>query len=330
MIRSIAIFAIFSQMLFASCVGLVYHHFGDKTPKSTSVTPELFKEHLKYLKDHNFTVLKASEALDLIDNLPKKCVVITADDAYLSIYTEAFHLLKEYNFPMTVFVTTEGVERKYPAYMSWEQMRELKESGLVEFGNHSYAHGKLINKEAFESDLIRSRDLIVKNLGTDNQIYAYPYGLFSDSMINVLQKHGYKAFVQHSGAFSATQDPLLYTRFSMADRHAKMSEFKLKVNSKAFEVVEAKPQKGFFDGAGYTLKLRVKKGGFNPEHFNCFYGGKRLEIDQIYNDKNIVGYQLEQIEVTKSVSSINCTARGNDGNYLWYSHAIFTPKVLAP
>jgi hypothetical protein len=40
-----------------SCVVLLYHHFSDTTPKSTSVSPKLFEQHLQYLQDNHFKVL---------------------------------------------------------------------------------------------------------------------------------------------------------------------------------------------------------------------------------------------------------------------------------
>ena len=43
----------------------------------------------------------------------EKCVSLTADDGFLSFYTEAFPLLVDYQFPMTVFVSTESIDKKY-------------------------------------------------------------------------------------------------------------------------------------------------------------------------------------------------------------------------
>jgi peptidoglycan/xylan/chitin deacetylase (PgdA/CDA1 family) len=78
---------LFSSILSAnSCVVLLYHHFSDSTPKSTSISPALFAQHLQYLQDNDFKVLKLKTMLERLDNddLPNKCVVLTADDAYQS------------------------------------------------------------------------------------------------------------------------------------------------------------------------------------------------------------------------------------------------------
>lgn len=322
MIRSVYIFLLLFATLNASCVSLVYHHFSADTPSATSVTPALFEEHLRYLKESNFSVITATKALDLMDNLPNKCVVLTADDAYLSVYTEAFPLLKKYNFPMTVFVTTEGVERKFGAYMSYEMMGELKRSGLFEFGNHSFAHKILLKEDEFRSDLIRSKDLIERHLGTDNNIFAYPYGVFNDEMVEVLQSEGYRAFAQHSGAFNASTNLQTLTRFAMASSFAEISLFKIKVNSKPFEIVSANPPKGFLDSSDLMLEIVVKNSGFNSKNFACFYGGKQL-AHEIYIEKENVKYIVKSVEITQKSSVINCTAPRDKGGYFWYSHAVF-------
>jgi peptidoglycan/xylan/chitin deacetylase (PgdA/CDA1 family) len=90
---------LFSSMLSAnSCVVLLYHRFSDSTPKSTSISPALFERHLQHLQDNDFKVLKLNTMLERLDNdnLPNKCVVLTADDAYQSIAKNAYPLLKKY------------------------------------------------------------------------------------------------------------------------------------------------------------------------------------------------------------------------------------------
>jgi peptidoglycan/xylan/chitin deacetylase (PgdA/CDA1 family) len=53
-------------------------------------------------------------------------VVLTADDAYHSIAENAYPLLKKYQMPMSVFVATEPLDKKYSAVMSWQKMRDIQ------------------------------------------------------------------------------------------------------------------------------------------------------------------------------------------------------------
>ncbi|MEJ2898160.1 poly-beta-1,6-N-acetyl-D-glucosamine N-deacetylase PgaB [Acinetobacter sp. NS-4] len=79
-------------------------------------------------------------------HLPPKSVLLTFDDGALSSYTRVFPLLKQYNFPAVFAISTSWINGNtkdpYEAYgknnlMNWDQMREMQQSGLAEFGSHS-------------------------------------------------------------------------------------------------------------------------------------------------------------------------------------------------
>ena len=83
-------------------------------PRSTSLSAQEFKEHLEYLKQNNYTVIDLAQALDSVQqgvSLPDKAIVITFDDAWRDIYIQGFPLLKQYNYPFTVFVNTDPVDQ---------------------------------------------------------------------------------------------------------------------------------------------------------------------------------------------------------------------------
>ena len=72
---------------------LQYHHVSDTTPKVTSISPEQFRKHLEYLDQQGFTVwplTKIIESLQASQPVPDKTVAITFDDAFTSIYDNAF------------------------------------------------------------------------------------------------------------------------------------------------------------------------------------------------------------------------------------------------
>ena len=110
------------------CVILQYHHFSDQTPAVTSVSLKQFDDHLDYLETHKFNVLPLRQVVHALRNnlaLPDRCVSLTVDDAYSSVYQNAFPRLKKRGCPLTVFVNTESVDDCLSSYMTWDQMREL-------------------------------------------------------------------------------------------------------------------------------------------------------------------------------------------------------------
>lgn len=147
----------------------LYHQVNDLS----SVTPKLFEEHLKIIKKMGMETLTISEFGERKKST--KTMLITFDDGYYDNYKIVFPLLKKYNMKATIFLntlfiddTTTG-ERKikisktanYEAvlnykkngngktlqYMTWQEIKEMKESGLIEFQAHSHKHSPIFSSD---------------------------------------------------------------------------------------------------------------------------------------------------------------------------------------
>ncbi|WP_428086216.1 polysaccharide deacetylase family protein [Candidatus Thioglobus sp.] len=226
-----------------SCAVLLYHHFSDEMPKSTSISPKLFEQHLQYLQVNEFKVLPLKTLLSkLKDNdLPDRCVVLTTDDAYQSIYTNAYPLLKKYQMPMAVFVATQAIDKNYKAMMSWNQMREIQ-GEYVKFYNHTAAHSHLLdlNKAQVKTQIEQAQNSLYQALGTTDKVLAYPYGESNLSILKQVEELDYIAFGQQSGVVSKASDLQNLPRFPMAANFAKMKSFQLKVNTLPMPLVKKK------------------------------------------------------------------------------------------
>lgn len=140
---------VYSVVADQHAVVFMYHRFGNEKYPSTNITKDQFKAQLAYLYKHNYNVLKLSSVINLLkqnQDLPPKTVVLTIDDAYKSVYTTAFDILKKYNYKCTVFVNTRPIDLRSKAYMSWEEIKEMQKYG-IEFSNHSYSHPYLLQKK---------------------------------------------------------------------------------------------------------------------------------------------------------------------------------------
>src|SRR6266850_562892 len=75
---------------------------------SLYMTPDCFKRRMQLLKDSNCTVLPLAEAVRSLysQELPEKCVALTFDDGTYDFYKEARPILREFEFPVTVYLTT--------------------------------------------------------------------------------------------------------------------------------------------------------------------------------------------------------------------------------
>lgn len=316
-------------------VVLIYHHVSDDTPASTSVSPATFERHLEYLEEHDFKVMPLSSILEAVvarRPLPPNAVAITFDDAYRSVYTEAFPRLRQRGWPFTLFVNTMAVDRGYSSSLNWEQIRELNRAG-AEIGNHSHTHDHLVRRRDGESaadwrlrvtrDIETAATRIDTETGTSGKLFAYPYGEYSAELEDVLRTLGYYGIAQQSGAVGYLTDLLAVPRFPLAHGYDDMKRFATSINARPLPVREliATPSKRRLDDVE-RLRMIVDNGDFRASQLACYSaGGELLPIS--------VG-AADQIEIVVDVDGIgrpgrnkvNCTAPaiGEPGAYFWYSY----------
>ena len=314
---------------------LQYHHFGDDTPPSTSVTLEQFDRHLAYLAEHEFTVWPVEKIVSYLQHgkeLPENCVGITIDDAYRSVYERAFPRLKERGWPFTVFVTTEGVDRQFKSSMTWDQMRAMLPHGAT-FANHSHAHDYLIRRRANESeaawrdrvtrDILYCQERLRAELGSAPGLFAYPFGEYSRELKKIVAGLGMVAFGQHSGAVWSGSDFLALPRFPMAAHFADMDQFVLKVRSLPLPVLSAVPDDPVLpDSVTFpVLRLKLAPGDYSLARIACFVSGEGSVPVRITDQEN----RVLEVSATKPLprgrSRYNITAPHKaGGRYYWYSH----------
>ncbi|WP_414043648.1 intercellular adhesin biosynthesis polysaccharide N-deacetylase [Macrococcus sp. EM39E] len=204
-----------------SCIALNYHRVRDdsiinKFLRLTSQNKELreysvftneFESQIKWLKAHNANFVTTKELLNFHQKkkFPNRCVWINFDDADKSIYDNAFNILKKYNVSATIFIIAGHVgEENFQnlELMNWDELNVLKNSGLIEFGSHTYDLHELeldkakfteVSDEVFKLDLIKSREEIKKHMDIDINTFAFPYGKAEDRDRKIVKSAGFDA-----------------------------------------------------------------------------------------------------------------------------------------
>ena len=125
--------------------------------------------------------------------IPKWSFLITFDDGYTGVYKYAFEIAKKYNIPMTSFEISDTVG--IPGYYTWDEAREMKESGLMSIYLHGYTHIEY-DKETPErvlSDKNKAQEDLQNQLGDNNilKVFTYPYGLSTNEERSLLWQAGY-------------------------------------------------------------------------------------------------------------------------------------------
>ena len=180
---------------------LLYHDISGKG--NYSITQEVLRKHFQYFKDNGIKVIKLSELIERLSR-PKpvvdKVVVISFDDGFLSMYTKLLPLVKEYGYPVTLFVYTNNIYTKAKYNLTWQQLREMEEYG-IETECHSMSHIDL--EELSETDSASIRRMLFKEIYLSKRIielymqkpvkyFAYPFGRYNLELIALCRLSDYK------------------------------------------------------------------------------------------------------------------------------------------
>lgn len=111
---------------------------------SQFMSPEFFRARMELIKKSGCTVLPLGEALERLyaNDLPDKCVAITFDDGTVDFQKRAFPILKEFDFPVTLYLTTFYSKYNRPvfdvmcSYLLWKGRSRTLDLKLIT-GNDS-------------------------------------------------------------------------------------------------------------------------------------------------------------------------------------------------
>lgn len=314
-----------------SAVILLYHHVSESTPLSTSVTPEQFSAQLDYLEENGFSVLPLFQVLDSVksgQNLPEKSVVISFDDAHRSIYEVAFPMLKQRNWPFSLFVSSVSKDMNYSAYMTWEELAEMRDYG-AEIGGHSETHAHLARRLDSESEsawlakvvseIDQGNQRIEEELNIKVRAFAYPYGEYTDAIKNLVGERGLYGLAQQSGAIGPYTELVQIPRYPIAGSYASLERFSLAVNSLPLPVsrIDAGEKIRTAGQNPGVLDFYLGAGDYDSDNLGCYSSnGNRLDVRVHYPR---VAVQLESFVPGRN--KVNCTApsKSQSGVYYWYS-----------
>ncbi|MCP3928439.1 MAG: polysaccharide deacetylase family protein [Bacteroidetes bacterium] len=113
---------------------LMYHRFSEKS-EPFKLSQKIFSQQLHYLS-RKYSLIRLTDYVLMLygerSNLPPNPLIITFDDGYQDNYEYAYPVLKKYNAPATIFLTTDFISRKV---WLWSNRLEyiLKNTSMVHF-----------------------------------------------------------------------------------------------------------------------------------------------------------------------------------------------------
>lgn len=226
---------------------LMYHQFVDKkkeTKIKTFVTKKQFEFHLKILKILGYKAItfKDLNKIGLENRFDKKYIILTVDDGYKNNYEIMLPLLKKYNMKAVIYLVSDLSYNKWDVekyneekleLMNENEIREIIESGLIEFGGHTLNHvsfKEIDEKKAYE-EIKNSKDNIEKKYGIELVSFAYPYGHITKTAKNIVKEVGYKFAVSTDTGTGVITDDLYDIRRVGIDRTS-LIDFLRKISRK--------------------------------------------------------------------------------------------------
>lgn len=201
---------------------IMYHSIQKDETKSGKfvITPTEFEEDLKFLKENGYTTIVMEDLINYVKNegeLPEKPVILTFDDGCYNNYVYAYPLAKKYNMKMVFSIvgayadqySKTNEENANYSYLTWDRIRELNDSGIVEIQNHSYDMHKMNEgrngskknkgeskehyKNIFTNDTNKNQTLLKEKAGVTATTYTYPFGGVSNDSMDILKEMGFTA-----------------------------------------------------------------------------------------------------------------------------------------
>jgi len=209
---------------------LMYHNI-DNPPKGAKipnlyVTPTMFRFQMWYLKTAGFKVVSIADLLALAseDNNQSNLAAITFDDGYLDFYKNAYPVLRQYEYPSTIYVVS-GLVGKVNSWdlrneslskplMDWNTIREISKNG-VQIGSHTITHPELtrISSDEQNKEIVGSKNELEEHLNQPIDAFCYPGGDQNQQVKEAVKKAGYRnAVTTQRGHVEKGFDPFALRR----------------------------------------------------------------------------------------------------------------------
>jgi peptidoglycan/xylan/chitin deacetylase (PgdA/CDA1 family) len=203
----------------AKVMVLCYHRFEDNPRDSLAIAPMEFRSEMQALKDNGITAIPMKDFLAWRrseKSIPLKSCVITIDDGYISGYSVAWPILKEYGYPFTMFIYTNYIGAGGKS-ITWNQLEEMRDAG-VDIESHTLSHHDLRHAPRgqdyatwLHNEVYQSKAILEDKLGIKISVFAFPYGTHNEVVRKTAMDAGYEAlftvYGQHMG-FDAPADQL--------------------------------------------------------------------------------------------------------------------------
>ena len=218
---------------------LIYHQVGTSFGREMELSVATFSDQLRFLETEG-SIVGLDDALHQLGQAgDDRRFVITFDDGYADVYENAFPLLQAGRIPFTLYLTTSPIENAGlasdatgPRALTWEQIAEMRDSGLATIANHTHTHPDLrsLPPEDIVKEVDTANRLIARRLGIEPAHFAYPKGWWSARAELILRERFSTAVLGEGPPITPADDPLRLHRVAVQKSDG-MRYFKRKLST---------------------------------------------------------------------------------------------------
>ncbi len=311
----------------SAAVILQYHHVSDHTPASTSVSPEQFAAHLRAIKAEGFRVIRLDQLIKEVRaglDPRERVLAITFDDGFADIADNALPLLRQYNWPSAIFVTTDQIGGA--DMLDADGLISVHRQGHLLL-NHAARHDHLVRRQEHESraqwlgrvkaNINNAQQTLTALLGeAPPRYFAWPYGEHDDALRAQLQEMGFIAFGQQTGALHAEMDWQQVPRIAVNKHYADWPALRDKLLSLPMPVSDIAPASGITFESMPQLRFSLPA-SWHERPLNCFAAGASTVPVAELRDERL--YITLSAPVPQGRSRFTCTSPAASGRYYWFS-----------
>jgi peptidoglycan/xylan/chitin deacetylase (PgdA/CDA1 family) len=309
-------------------VAIMYHRFGENSIPSTNIRLEQLDQHIAVLKSGPYSVLPLDELVRRMGEgtLPDRAVAITVDDAYRSFLTEGWPRFRRAGLPVTLFVASEPVDSKVRGYLTWDEIRRLRDEGVA-IGHHSHRHPYLPSLDAagIRHDLATATARFTAELGAVPPLFAYPYGAWSLDARKAVEEAGFATgFGQNSGVMHAGHDPLTLPRFPLNENFGSVERLRQALDALPLRLADIAPAdpvlaRGQLPALSFTLAEDLPR----IAQLNCFSTIAGLKLDVARTGRRVEIRQPQPFGPGYGRLSCTVPAQNAPGRFHWFSRQFY-------
>lgn len=219
---------------------LGYHDFSESERETAMrIRTSKFRKQMEAIRQLGLPVISMADFIAWkggTKEIPAKAVVITIDDGWISTYTDAYPILKEFGYPFTIYLYKDYVDGGGKA-LTTAMVKEMMKHGAT-IGSHSVTHpfpqtvkasrkgGPQTYDKFLNTEMGESKRFLEAQFGGKVKTYAYPGGYFTEEMLTKAATLGYThLFTVQPGKVKRTIPNEVLPRYVILGNYDKIFDF---------------------------------------------------------------------------------------------------------